>query len=39
MKVWIFFLVVLASASSVVNSRMAAPDTARPMAVHAIGLD
>ena len=39
MKVWIFFLVVLASASSVVNTHMAAPDVARPTAVHAIGLD
>jgi len=39
MKVWIFFLVALASASSVVNTHMAAPNAARPTAVHAIGLD
>ena len=39
MKVWIFFLVVLASASSVVNTHMAAPGAARPMTTHAIGLD
>ena len=39
MKVWIFFLVVLASASSVVNTHVAAPNAARPMAMHTIGLD
>ena len=39
MKVWIFFLVVLASASSVVNTHMAAPNAARQVGVHAIGLD
>ena len=39
MKVWIFFLVVLASASSVVNTHMAAPNANRPMAMQTIGLD
>ena len=39
MKVWIFFLVVLASASSVVNTQMAAPNANRPTTVRATGLD
>ena len=39
MRIWIFMLVVLASASSVVNTHMAAPNAARPMAVQTSGLD
>jgi hypothetical protein len=39
MNVWIFFLVVLASASNVINTHMAAPNAGRPMAMLAISLD
>jgi len=39
MKAWIFILLVMASASSVVNSHMPAPNAARPMAAQTIGLD
>ena len=39
MKIWIFMLVVLASASSIVNTHIDLPGNARPVATHIIGTD
>jgi hypothetical protein len=39
MKAWIFILLVMASASSVVNARIDVPGNARHVTMHSIATD